>query len=154
MSSSTGLGGVVGEGAWGAGESVVEADGGCECEEACVDAGAESVQGAGAVAFEGEQVFAGLEDRFDSLADRREMWVVTGFVFAARPADGRVELLGGVFELAAGVALVADDGDRAVSLAALQQLQADVAFGSFGRGQRQRTWCPVQGEQGVQPETP
>jgi len=51
-------------------ESVVEADCGGEGEEACADAGAEAVQGAGAVSFEGEQVFAGLEDRFDALSDR------------------------------------------------------------------------------------
>lgn len=38
----------------GSAESVVEADGGGEGEEACADAGAEAVEGAGAVAFEGE----------------------------------------------------------------------------------------------------
>ena len=84
MSSSTGSGDVVDECAWWAAEAVVEADRGGECEEARSDAGSEAVEGAGAVAFEGEQVFAGLEDRFDPLADRREV-----------RAAGRVRLCGG-----------------------------------------------------------
>src|SRR5437773_2711222 len=55
MSGSTGSGGVVGERAWWPTEAVVEGDRGCEREEAYLDAGAEPVQSAGAVAFEGEQ---------------------------------------------------------------------------------------------------
>ena len=70
MSCSAGLGGVVGECAWRTAEVVVERDGGCEGEEACGDACFEPVETAGAVAFEGEDVFAGLEDRLDALADR------------------------------------------------------------------------------------
>ena len=68
----------------------------------------EAAEGAGAVAFEAEQVFAGVEDRFDSLPDRCEVGPLPGFVFAAWPDDCGGELGGGVFELAAGVALVAD----------------------------------------------
>ena len=109
MSSSTVSGDVVDEGSAGSAESVVECDGCGEGEEACVDAGSEAVEGAGSVAFEGEQVSAGLEDRFDSLSDRGEFRPSAGFVFAAGPADGGVELVGGVFELAAGVALVSDE---------------------------------------------
>src|SRR5438093_5236102 len=108
MSSSTGSGGVVGERAWRAAEAVVEGDCGCECEEADFDAGCEAVEGAGSVPFEREQVFAGLEDRFDALTDRCEVWPAGGFVLAARSDDRGVELGGGGFELAAGVALVAD----------------------------------------------
>src|SRR5471032_1411010 len=103
MSSSTGSGDVVDEGAWWAAESVVEGDCCGEGEDACADAGCEAVQGAGAVAFEGEQVFAGLEDRFDPLPDRRDLWPLAGLVFAFWPDDRGVELGGGVFELAAGV---------------------------------------------------
>ena len=90
MSSSTGLGDVVDEGAWRAAESVVEADGGGE--DAACDVGSEAVEGAGAVAFEGEQVFAGLEDRFDPLSDWRQVRAASGFVFAAGSADGGVPL--------------------------------------------------------------
>src|SRR5579872_2833632 len=107
MSSSTGSGGVVGECAWWSAEAVVEGDRGDECEEACLDAGAEAVQGAGAVAFEGEEVFAGVEDRLDPLSDRREVRPSAGLVFAAGPDDGGVEFGGGVFEVASGVAFVA-----------------------------------------------
>jgi hypothetical protein len=59
MSSSTGLGDVVDQGAWWAAELVVECDGCGEREEAAGDAGSEAAQGAGAVAFEGEDVFGG-----------------------------------------------------------------------------------------------
>src|SRR5690348_13768118 len=108
MSSSTGSGCVVGQGAGWSAEAVVEADRGGEGEEAHSDAGSEAVQGAGAVAFEAEQVFAGLEDRLDPLADRGEMGAVSGFVFAAWADDRGVEFGGELFELASGVALVAD----------------------------------------------
>ncbi|MEK7189376.1 MAG: hypothetical protein AAB666_00135, partial [Patescibacteria group bacterium] len=72
--------------AWAA-EPVVEADAGGEREEPGCDAGSEVGDRACAVAFEGEQVFAGLEDRFDSLADRCQVWPVGAFVFAAWPDD-------------------------------------------------------------------
>src|SRR5579884_2464482 len=104
MSSSMGSGRVVGEGAGWAAEAVVEADGGCEGEEADADAGAEAVEGAGAVPFEREQALAGLEDRFDPLSDRGEVGSAAGFVFAAWAHDGGVEFGGELLELASGVA--------------------------------------------------
>ena len=55
---------------------MVERDCCGEREEACADASRESVEGAGAVAFEGEQVLAGLEGRFDPLPDRGEVWAL------------------------------------------------------------------------------
>ena len=45
------------------------------------------MEGSGAVAFEGEEVFAGVEDRFDPLSDWREVRPVGGFVFAAGSDD-------------------------------------------------------------------
>src|SRR5438552_6740989 len=147
MTSSAGSGGVVGECAWGSAESVVEADGGGECEEAGADAGVEAAEGAGAVAFEAEQVFAGLEDRLDSLPDRGEVGAAAGFVFAAWPDDCGCELGGGVFELAAGVALVADDGEGAAALTAGEQGETDLTLGRFRRGERQRPWGAVEREQ-------
>src|SRR5450755_3252295 len=83
MVDSARLGAVVDKGTAGSSELVVEGDGGSQAAEAGQDAFAEALEGAGAVAFEGQDVFGGPEDRFDALADR-----------------------GG--ELAAGVALVAD----------------------------------------------
>src|SRR4249920_997169 len=154
MSSSTGSGGVVGKGAWGSAEAVVEGDCGCECEKPYLDAGGEAVEGAGAVAFEREQVFAGLEDRFDALTDRREVRPAGGFVSAARPDDGGVELPRQGFEVAAGVALVADHAQAAGSLQAGEQCQADVAFGRLRRGQHERARGAVEREQPVQAKAP
>ncbi|MFN8187576.1 MAG: hypothetical protein U0R69_10935 [Gaiellales bacterium] len=93
MVDSTRSGDVVDECAAGAAELVVAADAGGEAEEALQDAFFDAGQGAGAVAFEGEQVFAGPEDRFDPLADRGEVWLLAGFVGAAGADDGGVEVL-------------------------------------------------------------
>ena len=92
MTCSTVLGGVVDECAWWSAESVVEADAGGEGEEAEGDADGEVAEGAGAVPFEAEQVFAGLEDRFDSLADRGQVGASGALVFAAWPDDCGVEV--------------------------------------------------------------
>ena len=132
MSSSTVSDGVVDEGAWWAAESVVECDCGGEGEEAACDAGSEAVEAAGSMLFEGEEVFAGLEDRFDPLADRRQMRPLSGFVFAAGPADGGVEVGGGVFELAAGVALVTDDGEVVGIVTAIYNPTAQRFFVGLG----------------------
>src|SRR5947199_10305358 len=102
MSSSTGSGGVVGERAWWSAEAVVERDRGGEGEEADSYSRGQPVEGSGAVVFEGEQVFAGLEDRFDALPDRCEVEPACGFVFAARADDRGVEFGGEPFELAPG----------------------------------------------------
>ena len=69
MSDSTGSGDVVDECAAGAAELVVEGDAGREAEEALQDAFFDAGEGAGAVAFEGEQVFAGVEDRLSRVTD-------------------------------------------------------------------------------------
>src|SRR4029077_11771707 len=154
MSSSTGSGRVVDKGACRAAEAVVEADRGGKREEAGSDACSEAVEGARAGAFEGEQVFAGLEDRLDPLPDRREVGAACGLVFAAWADDRGVEFRGELFELAPGVAFVADHEQVPVAVAALQQREADIAFGRLGRGQKERARGAVEGEQAVQPEAP
>src|ERR1700722_2381189 len=154
MIDSTHSGDVVDECAAGSAELVVEADGGGEGEEALEDAFSEALEGAGAVAFEGEEVFAGPEDRFDPLADRGEVWAFSRFVFAARPDDGGVEGADAAGEVAAGVALVAEDRLAAVALAAFEQSQPDLALVVFGGDEHQRPGGAVRGEERVEPETP
>src|SRR3982751_2186905 len=107
MVDSARLGAVVDECTAGSSELVVEGDGCGEAAEACEDAFAQAGERAGAVAFEREQVFAGPEDRLDALADRRQMRAVAGFVGAARSDDRGAAGADGGGELAAGVALVA-----------------------------------------------
>src|SRR3954465_3576294 len=128
MSSSTRSGGVVDEGAAGAAELVVERDAGGEGEQSLADARSEAVQGAGAVAFEAEQVFAGPEDAFDALADRREVRSAAGFVFGGGGDEVRGEGFDGGGKVAADVALVADHGLAAGASAAGEQFDRDVAF--------------------------
>src|SRR2546428_14096236 len=102
MSSSTVSGDVVAERSCWSSEAVVEADGGCEGEEALADAGAEAVEAAGAGGFEGEQVFAGVEDRFDPLSDRGQAQPGLGFAFAGGPGAQRGRLACGECGLRAG----------------------------------------------------
>ena len=109
MVDATGLCGVVGEGAAGSAELVVEGDAGGEGKEPCGYAGSEVAGGRGAVAFEAQQIFEGKKDRFDPLPDRREMNASVGFVFTGGSHDRATELADGLFELASGVAFVADN---------------------------------------------
>src|SRR5215216_5294747 len=104
MIDSARLGGVGRVRSAGAAESVVERDRGGQREEALAEADSEAVQGAGAVAFEAEEVFAGPEDRLDALTDRGQVWPAAGFVFAHGADDVRVERCDGGGEVATGVA--------------------------------------------------
>jgi len=153
MVDATALGGVVGDRAAGAAELVVEVDAGGEREEPGGDAGAEVWGGAGAVTFEPEQVFAGEEDGFDPLSDRGEANGAVGFVFAGGPDDHAAELADGVLELAAGVALVAEDRLATVKGSG-EEGQRDFAFGTVGSDQACRSWGAVQGADEVQPHPP
>src|SRR5271168_5380749 len=128
MIDSARLGAVVDECTAWSSELVVERDGGGEGAETREDAFSEAGEGAGAVAFEGEEVFAGPEDRLDALADRREMRTLAGFVFAARSDERDVALSDGGGEVSAGVALVTEQRFAAVKADAIKQLEADFAF--------------------------
>src|ERR1022692_4469625 len=140
MSSATGLGGVAGDGAAGAAESVVERNGGGKRGEACDETDAQVLKGACSVTFEGEDVLAGLEDRFDALADRGEVGASAGFVFASRSGDRGGEV---GFQVFAAEVLVADQDQHLAGLAvaARDHLQADKFLVDLWRGQRERPWC-------------
>jgi hypothetical protein len=94
--------------------------------------------------------------KIDSIrwADRREVRFGCAFVFAAGSEDRGVELgdLGG--ELAAGVALVAEQDFAAVTAAAVQQYQGDVAFVGLGGCELQCSWGAVGRDDRVQPKSP
>src|SRR3954462_932758 len=107
VDSARRLGDVVDERAGGAAEPVVEVDAGGEREQALQDAGAQVVQGASAVAFEGEQVLGGPVDRLDALTQRRDVRGVVGFIGSGGADQGGTQRGDGGGELPAGVALVA-----------------------------------------------
>src|ERR1700724_2715051 len=109
MLDSTPSGDVVDQSAARTPEPVVERDTCGQRQKALGDADAQVVKGAGAVALEGEDVLAGPEDRLDPLADRSEMQGAVGLVFSSRPEDRGVEVSDRLGEVAARVALVADD---------------------------------------------
>jgi hypothetical protein len=133
---------------------MVERDGSGEAAEAREDPFAQAGEGASAVSLEGEEVFAGPEDRFDPLSDRCEVWSLPGLVFAARTHECGVALgdLGG--EVAAGVALIAEQRLAAVALAAVQQDQADLALIKLGGAQLQGAWGAVGREDRGRSESP
>jgi hypothetical protein len=124
---AAGSGGVAGQRAAGAAEAVVEGNGGGQRREAHGDAHEEVVQGACVVAFEAKDVLGGPEDRFDALADRRQVWAAPALVLAPRAVNRRVE--GGEvgLELRSAEVLVADEDQHlaGLALAARDQLQAD-----------------------------
>src|SRR3954447_1737658 len=156
MTCAAGSVGVAGERSAGAAEAVVERDCGGERGEAAGEADAQLVQDAGAVAFEAEDVLGGEEDRFDALADRREVRSAALFVLAARAVNRGVERSEVGFELASAEVLVADDDQHLAGLAfaARDELQADALFVDLRRGQRQRPGGAVEREQRVQSEAP
>src|ERR687892_956565 len=117
MSCATGSVRETGQRATGAAEAVVEGDRGGERGESRGEADAQLVQDAGTVAFDAEDVLGGPEDRFDALADRREVWSAAFLVLAARPVDLGVERGEVGFELAAAEVLVADDDQHLAGLA-------------------------------------
>ena len=84
-------------------------DAGGEREQSDADPDSEVVQRAGAVAFESEDVFGGVDDRLDPLADAGDDRCLPGFVLAVGADDRGAQLSGGILELGPGVALVGDD---------------------------------------------
>src|SRR5665811_365762 len=76
LSASAASGAVVDKGTTGSSQPVVEADAGCEAEEAREEALTQPGDGARPVALEGEEVLAGPEDRLDALADGGEVRTV------------------------------------------------------------------------------
>src|SRR5215212_1666763 len=154
MSSATRLCRVGGEVAGREVELVVEHYGCGERGEAGAQADAEVGEGPGAVALEREDVLAGLEDRFDPLADRGQVRSASLLVLAAGAHDRRLQLGEFGLEVLAAEVLVADQDQRLTGLtfAAGDHLQADELLVELRGGERQRPWGAVGGEQGVQAE--
>src|SRR5271167_188049 len=154
MINSTGSRAVVGKCAAGAGELVVECDGGGQAEEALKDALAQAGQRPCAVAFEGEDVLAGPEDRLDPLADRCEVWAAPALVLASGSDDGGVHLSEMACELSPGVALVADQGHAALTAGARQEFKGDFALIAFGGCHGDSSGGAIGREDRVQAKTP
>jgi len=143
-------GAVVDEGTARSPQPVVEADAGRQAEEAREDALAQARHRARSLALEGEQVPAGPEDRLDALADRRKVRAWARFILTRRARHGDAEIGGADSEPAAGVALVADEQLTAAAGAALEQLEADLAFVTDGMGQLERPRGAAGGGQQMQ----
>lgn len=82
-------------------------------EEAGGDPHPQAAQGPGAVALQGQDVLAGPADRLDPLAQGSQVRAALGLILATGPDHGRAQLGGVYLEVGPGVALVAEDGERA-----------------------------------------
>src|SRR5437868_4113360 len=118
---------------WGARLVVVGYAGG-EREESYADPDAQVVQGAGAVAFEAEGAFGGLDDRFDALAHAGDDWCLPGLGFAVWSDDRCSQFGRGGLELMTGVALVGEHGLAAMQSVG-QERDRDLPLAAFGRPQ-------------------
>ena len=117
-------------------ELVVEADAGGECEQAGGDAGAQSAEGARAVALEAEDVLEA--SKIDSMRWRRPeirgAWPGSSLRLGR---TSRAPSASDLREFGAGVALVGDDR-LAASERSRQQALGDLALAAFGRPERGR----------------
>ena len=137
MIDSTESGDIVDQRTAGATQLVIEHDAGRQREKTLEDALPDTGEGTRAVAFEGQDVLAGPKDRLNPLADRGKVHAVSGLVGASGTHDRGIHLTDGVGEIAAGIALIAQEGLAARSLTTRQQLEAHLALVAVGRGQTQ-----------------
>lgn len=125
--SATRSGEVAAQGRAGSARLVVERDGDSQCGDADDLSYAQVGEDAGAVALEGEGIFGSPVDRFDSLADRREMRTSAAPVLAARPLARCIERREVGFEVHATEVSGADQDQHLAGreLAAGHQLETD-----------------------------
>jgi hypothetical protein len=154
MIDSTPLPVVVDQSSAGTTQLVVEADAGSQAEKALHYALSEALDGSSPVTFQGEDVFAGVEDRFDPLAKWSKVRTLPRLVFALGPDRDGSQVSDGRSELPARVSLVGKQDLPALSLAARKEFQPDLPFVSFGRAIRKGAGSPVCGKDGVQPYAP
>lgn len=130
---------------------MVVPDRGGQREESLQDSDGDALRAVAAVLFQAELAFQGVVDRFDDLAQRRQLvGAATGsFVLAGRANQFDAVVAKDAFELARDVALVSDERlAGAVSEQArvvVEHVDGDVAFVELGVGQsegdRQPGWC-------------
>ena len=132
---------------------MVEVDAGGEGQQSLCRPDSEVGERASAVALQTEDVLEGLVDGLDPLASGCQAKSALGLVGAGRAQHQPAHLGHRPLEVAAGVALVADD-----RLAAAQhprkQLQRDLALRPVGRPQNGPAGRPVEPEAAVQAHPP
>ncbi len=127
---------------------------GGEGEQALGDAGDQAGHGVGAVSFERELAFDGVEDRFDPIGGcRRGCRSGRGSSFRSGRRKIAPSSRHQRFELFAGEAFVGDHG-VAVEFDAGEHLGGDLAFGGVGGRELERDRHAVGGAEQVEPEAP
>jgi hypothetical protein len=154
MIDSTPLSIVVDQGPAGTTQLVVEADTGGQAEKALQYTFFEAREGAGSMAFQGEEVLAGVEDGLDALAEWSEMRTFSGLIPTLRTDHGSFKVLDSRGELFARIALVAQEDLPSRAPAVVKEFQTDLAFVPFGRAKRKGAGSTVCGEDGMQAHPP
>ena len=152
-STPTASSAVAGQGATRPAESVVEADAGSQAAEPLQDALTQAGQGPCSVALQGEQVLGRPEDRFDPLADLREMGPFAGLIGAPGTNHADAQLAGRGGELPSGAALVTDH-DLAAAGGTLEELKRHLTLVAPGIGHGERPRCTVGGGQQMETKAP
>src|ERR671918_418501 len=134
-------------------EPGVDVDTGGEGEQPRSDPRPEVVDRARSMALEGEQVLAGLKDRLDPLADRRQVRPTARLVLAGGAKQGRAEAFDLAVELGSRIAPVADDR-LAARKRRREQLLRDLALADVGGRQGPGAGGAVGGEDAVQAHPP
>src|SRR5829696_2212458 len=139
-------------------ELPVEPDRGGQGQQPLSDPDPGAVDGVGAVAFQAELVFEGVDDRFDPLADAAQVAEPGGFigpVGADQPGAQPTHVL---FEGAAGQSLVGQDDhagpQHLLAGGLVQQALGDLAFPGGGVGQAPSHRHAVRAGQHIQLEAP
>jgi len=154
MIDSTPLPVVVDQGPAGTTQLVVEADAGGQTHKALQNPFLEAFESASSVTLQGEDVFAGPEDRFDALPDGSQMRTFSRLVFALGSGHRSLQVLDRSGELPARVPFVAQEGFVSLPSAASKEFQPDLPLIPFGRAIGKGSRSPICREDGVQPDAP
>lgn len=156
MIDSTPLSIVVDQRPAGAPQLIVEADARSQAQKTLHNALHKTGHTAGAVTFKGEDVLAGPEDGFDSLANGSKVEPRPRLVLASGPDVSDAKTGGGKGEVLPGIPLIGKQPEHRsfFSLHARKQFEPHLPFISLGRGKDKRPRSAVCGEDGVQPDSP
>jgi hypothetical protein len=91
------------------------------------------------VALEGEDVFARPRDRLDPLADRGQVRPMSGLIAPCGSHDLGTQGIDRRRKRAPGIALVGNERLACMACSSGKQLEANLAFVTFGRGEGERT---------------
>jgi hypothetical protein len=139
-------------------ELPVEPDPGDQSQQPLGDPDPDALDGVGAMAFQAELVFEGVDDGLDPLADPAQVAEPVGLVLAVGADQHRAQVPDHRVELPAGQALVGQDDhagpQEALAGGPIQEGLGDLALAQLGGGQAPADRQAVRAGQDIQLEPP